>query len=194
MDRFLCYNEKRLLPMSQTLLAVGGAALLALLALQSHRHRAQAGRDAIGIEVSAMTARVATDALNALRALPYDGAVLSGSASSPSALTPHRPLGPTSTRFDSLGSRAVYMGTPAPGTLDAADGRADTLSRMTAQGQLRFSVESVVGYVTADGQAPSLAPGMLKMASVRVWPVGVQADTLIVSQLYACGIGCAWSP
>ena len=178
--------------MPQSFLAVGAAALLALLMLQTQRQRAVTGQDVVAVQVSTMTGRVATDVLDALRALPFDAATVSGTAASPTSLTPHRPLGTVASRFDSLSARTSYAGMPAPGTLDAMDGRIDTLSRVTPNGQIQFSVESVVGYVSADGQTPALTPTVLKMASVRVRPLGIEAEPFTVSQLYACRTGCTW--
>ncbi|MDX1420831.1 MAG: hypothetical protein R3181_12765 [Rubricoccaceae bacterium] len=183
--------------MPQTLLAFIALSLVMMLSLHQQRQSLHVQTERIESDVDRATLQAADDHLDALAALPFDEATRNGFVPSPIGLTriPVLPTGLTA-RFDSLGlRRALHLPLEAGGVddLDDLDGRVFERVRPLPDGNLRLRVETVVGYVQeSDSETPSATATKLKKVTVRVTPLGLDADPAVLSRLYTCGSACRW--
>lgn len=183
--------------MPQTLLAFFALGLVMLLSLHQQRQSLYVQTGRVESDVDRAALRMAADHLDALTALPFDNATRSGFVPSPLGLTQIPTLSDDlSARFDGLGLRRAQhlpLETPGVDDLDDLDGRVFEVTRPLPDGDLRLRVETVVGYVQAgDSETPSATATALKKATVRVTPLGVDADPAVLSRLYTCGSACRW--
>ena len=184
--------------MPQTFLALAAIGILSFLTLHQGRHAMRTQTEKVDIEVTTMATQVGIDRLNEMRRLAFDESTKTGRILSSSELSTLLPL-PSDREhlFDSLQVRRDAHSTGpdvADDDLDDFDAVTNSVSRSTRLDTLRFSVDSVVGYVQDIGAGTSsTTPTRFKQVSVRVTALGIQpAVSVTLSQLYSCGSRCDW--
>lgn len=170
--------------MSQTFLGLLGILLVSVLSLRQDQSGMTTGAALRAAEVQALAAQVGAARLEEFATLPFDEAVKEDPATSTVDLTPK------------VGGAFVRTG-PDPGgdDLDDVHGLAETTSHVVRDGESGFDLrtEAQVEYVAeADGVTPSLTPTRFKRVTVTVSPIDVEADDVVLTQLYSCGSFCAW--
>ena len=180
------------------MLALFAIGIVMLLSLQQARHAMRTQTEKVDIEVTTMATQVGIDRLNEMRLLAFDEVTKDGRITSASELSSLLPL-PSDPEhlFDSFPERrAAHSAGPdvEADDLDDFDAVTNTVSRTTRLDTLRFSVDSVVGYVldTSLGTTSTVPTGFKKVF-IRVTALGIQpAVSVTLSQLYSCGTRCAW--
>lgn len=184
--------------MPQSMLALAAIGILMFMTLQQKRHAILSQTEKIHIEITTMATQVGIDRLNEMRLLAFDEATKGDRNAELWELSNLLPLSSDPEfLFDSFPERLeAHSSRPdvADDDLDDYDAITYTISEMTLQDSVRFSIDSVVGYVqdTTSGTA-SAVPTRFKKVAIRVTALGIQPTASVtLSQLYSCGTRCVW--
>ena len=175
--------------MPQTVLALLGIVLASVLMLNQSRSGIWTERQTESAEIQALASEIAMARLAVLETMPYDQAVVGGTASAPNDLTLL------------VGTTFTPSGADAPGDdLDDANGESAETTHQVRQGdsggtpggvRMRTSV-GVIYVEESDGVTPSGDRTRFKRATVTVEPVDGAAEPVVLTQLFSCGSFCTW--
>ena len=180
------------------MLAIVAIGIVTFLSLQQSRHAILTQTEKVDIEITTMATQVGIDRLNEMRSLAFDEATKGDRNASPGEMANLLPLSSDPEHlFDSFRERQeAHSSVPdaADDDLDDFDAVTYSVSKTALQGTVRFSIDSVVGYVQdTDSGTASAVPTGFKKVVIRVTALGIQPTASVtLSQLYSCGTRCVW--
>lgn len=160
--------------------------LTTMFAVNQHRSVLSTQLGMVRQDLSLRSTGVAADVLDEIGAMSFDEATKTEAVSDPDLLT-SLPL------QLGLGYEDIFQETGGADDLDDFNGL--TLERVRTHGDvtLSFKLKPTVNYVTSDGSTTVDYVTKYKKVTIEVIPQDYTfADTIRVSQVYACGSRCDW--